>query len=53
MRNSIGLGLGFDDWDLGLWKGLWKSGKMVGICWWERVWESGCFIKRKEVGGVE
>lgn len=41
MRISIGFGLGFGDWVLGLWKELWISGKRVGFCWWVRVWRSG------------
>ena len=41
IRNNIGLGLGFDDWVLGLWKRLWISGRGVGICLGMGLWESG------------
>jgi hypothetical protein len=31
---------GFCDLDLELWKRVWKSGKVVGICWWVGIWKS-------------
>ena len=40
IRNSVGFGSGFGDWDLGLWKELWKSGNWVGICWGGSLWKS-------------
>jgi hypothetical protein len=46
----VGFGLGFDDWDWGCGKGLWKSEERVGICWWMVLWKSGgwsCLYKMK------
>ena len=52
IRISIGLCLGFCDWDLGLWKGLWKGGKRVGICFGRSCGEVRFILKRRKVEGV-
>ena len=36
---NVRLDYWFDDWVLGLWKRVWKSGKRVGICWGQRAVE--------------
>lgn len=39
--NIQGITLELSDLDLGLWEKLWISGKGVGFCWWNGLWESG------------
>lgn len=49
----IGVCLGRSDLGLGLWRGMWISGKWLGICWWEGLWKSWNDGVGVEIWGVE